>query len=106
MLKSNWIPLAAALTLGAAGAQDIPAPTIGAAPGTSGPTANFTTLDRNRDGTIDKSEARHDKEVVRQFDTLDTVRDGKLSPAEFSVMEADYPHKDTRADATSKPSDR
>ena len=45
--------------------------------------ANFDAFDKDSSGYIDKQEAMLDPKLTAQFDTLDANRDGKLSVTEF-----------------------
>jgi Ca2+-binding EF-hand superfamily protein len=45
----------------------------------------FSTLDTNKDGKISPSEARADPDLYAAFDTLDLNHDGFLSPQEFQA---------------------
>jgi hypothetical protein len=59
-------------------------------PGTSRPAmddASFSlaTLDTNKDGSVDKQEARASANLTAIFDKADTNKDGKLDAAELSA---------------------
>ncbi|HZP12779.1 MAG TPA: hypothetical protein VFB36_10190 [Nevskiaceae bacterium] len=47
----------------------------------------FGTLDKDHDGMVSKAEARKDKDLKGQFDTLDGNKDGKLDQSEFAQFE-------------------
>ncbi len=49
---------------------------------------HFTKLDKDKDSMVSKDEAKKNKELAKQFDSLDTNKDGKLDQAEFSAFEA------------------
>lgn len=50
----------------------------------AGNTAEFTALDRDKDGTLSKAElAKH--KLFPHFDMLDVNRDGRLTSSEFDV---------------------
>jgi hypothetical protein len=53
----------------------------------------FSGLDKDHDGMVSKSEARKDRDLGKQFDTLDTNKDGKLDSSEFSAFEVGSPIK-------------
>lgn len=57
----------------------------GSAAPTASPSADFSKLDANGDGSISKQEARKDKAVGKAFDSLDTNKDGKLDASEFAA---------------------
>ena len=48
--------------------------------------ATFRTLDMDGDGYVSRLEARRGTNVERQFDKLDTNRDGRLSREELKGM--------------------
>jgi hypothetical protein len=74
---------AAALLFGASAfAQTNKAPT-GAAAAPTAKVDSFKSLDKNKDGYVDHSEASAATGLASQFGTLDTNKDGKLSSAEF-----------------------
>jgi hypothetical protein len=45
----------------------------------------LTQLDRNKDGVVDKQEARASAKLAAIFDKADTNKDGKLDAAELSA---------------------
>jgi len=47
----------------------------------------FSKLDTNKDGMISKKEAAANKELAKQFDSLDVKKVGKLDQAEFARFE-------------------
>jgi hypothetical protein len=97
MRTPGIVSLAAAVFACGTAVAQVAAPNaaIGEAPGNAA-TEDFSKLDRNRDGAIDGIEAQRDKTVKARFDQLDAEKDGRLTPAEFSVMEADIPDHSTR----------
>lgn len=46
----------------------------------------FLALDINRDGFIDYKEATANPELLKGFDVVDTDKDGKLAPEEYSKI--------------------
>ena len=48
-------------------------------------TYNMTQLDKNKDGMVDKQEARSSSNLSSIFDKADTNRDGKLDAGELSA---------------------
>lgn len=48
-------------------------------------TATFKSLDRNKDQSISKLEARSDKTLAANFDTADINLDGFVSKSEYDV---------------------
>jgi NADPH-dependent glutamate synthase beta subunit-like oxidoreductase len=52
------------------------------------PMVSFEQLDKNKDGSISKDEAKADTTVSKQFDQWDANRDGKLSKAEYDGASA------------------
>ncbi len=46
---------------------------------------SLTQLDRNKDGAVDKTEARASAKLAAIFDKADTNKDGKLDAAELSA---------------------
>ena len=55
-------------------------PAMGADAGLS-----LTQLDRNKDGSVDKTEARASASLSANFDKADTNKDGKIDAAELSA---------------------
>ena len=53
------------------------------------PRADFTALDRNKDGYLSRLEAAGDREVGKRFATFDTDGDGRLSEAEYGLAKED-----------------
>lgn len=47
------------------------------------------TQDKNSDGKISKSEAASDQKLAKQFDKLDSNKDGNLDKGEFAKFEVD-----------------
>jgi len=54
-----------------------------------GASADFVTLDRNRDGYISKVEALTNQEIHKRFASFDLDRDGRLSEAEYGLAMED-----------------
>jgi len=51
-----------------------------------------------------KAESRKDKDLSKQFDTLDTNKDGKLDQAEFAVFEDGFDQQTKKSPrASSRP---
>ncbi len=46
--------------------------------------AEFTRLDKNKDGKVSKDEIPADSPMLKHFSMLDTDKDGSLSQAEFT----------------------
>ena len=63
------------------------APEAGSAQGSPSAQNDFTTLDKDSDGSLTKAEAGKNKELAAQWDTLDANKDGKLDQAEFAKFE-------------------
>jgi len=59
-------------------------------PGTDRPTskaqAKFDKLDRDKDGTVSKSEARKDAKLEAEFAAVDQDADGSISRSEYTAM--------------------
>lgn len=51
----------------------------------TGSAPSLAELDRNRDGAVDKQEAKASPSVAASFDKADTNKDGKLSAAELNA---------------------
>lgn len=96
MKKSSLLVALSAASLmgGAAFAQIKPETTTRpATPQTTSPSTdagasadfNMTQLDRNKDGSIDKQEARASASLSAMFDKADTNKDGKLDSTELSA---------------------
>ncbi len=96
MKKSSLLVALSAASLmgGAAFAQTKPETTTRpATPQTTSPSTgvgasadfNMTQLDRNKDGSIDKQEARASASLSAMFEKSDTNKDGKLNSAELSA---------------------
>ena len=51
----------------------------------AGAEINMTQLDKNKDGAVDKQEARASTNLPAVFDKADTNKDGKLDAAELSA---------------------
>jgi hypothetical protein len=52
---------------------------------------NLTQLDKNKDGAVDKQEARASASLSAIFDKADTNKDGKLDAAELSAASSMKP---------------
>lgn len=85
MRKIHTLTAIAALTLagGAVAQQDKGVPGIDADMNAS----VKMTQDKNSDGKISKSEAASDQKLAKQFDKLDSNKDGNLDKAEFAKFE-------------------
>lgn len=88
---------AATVFAGAVGAQTPPIgqPTQPMTPNTStsgtGSTmgaADFSSVDKDADGTVSKKEAASNRDLTKKWDTLDANKDGKLDQGEFAQFEA------------------
>lgn len=66
-------------------ASDSTTSTTGATASAKGDMSTFTKLDKNKDGSLSKSEARKDKTVSKSFEQIDTDKDGKISQAEYQA---------------------
>ena len=82
--------LAATFACGTALAQTTPPTTSPGSASTSAGTAGaeYTKMDKDKDGTLSKKEASSNKELTKQWDTLDVNKDGKLDEAEFAQFES------------------
>jgi hypothetical protein len=90
MRKILILAAASALTLaGVAHADAIGGSSTdqGATGAATGATASLTSLDKNSDGKVSKSEASSNKDLSKQFATLDSNKDGNLDQAEFAKFE-------------------
>lgn len=99
--------LAAAFAFGTAVAQTTPPTSTspGADAGTAG--AEYTKMDKDKDGTLSKKEASKNKELTKQWDTLDVNKDGKLDEAEFAQFETSSMDDGLGQDSgTSSPKDK
>ncbi len=74
---------AASLIGGIAFAQTKPETTKPAADASAG--FSMTQLDTNKDGSVDKEEAKASASLSAMFDKADTNKDGKLDAAELSA---------------------
>jgi Ca2+-binding EF-hand superfamily protein len=63
----------------------------------------FGTLDTNKDGKISPSEARADPDLYASFEMLDVNHDGFLSPQEFQTWPRALKTKDASRDPTTVP---
>jgi hypothetical protein len=86
MRKIQTLAAIAALTLagGAVAQQDQGVPGVDADVNAS----VKMTQDKNSDGKISKSEAASDQKLAKQFDKLDSNKDGNLDKGEFAKFEA------------------
>lgn len=101
---SKVLGLAAASVLGlavagAASAQDSPLSPTTPPEMSPGPSADYSKLDADKDGSISKVEARKNKDLVRQWDSLDINKDGKLDEGEFAQFEVETPSSPAKPDA-------
>ena len=78
--------------------------TSGASGAMSSDTGGFAKLDKDHDGNISKKEAASNKDLTKQWDTLDTNKDGKLDQGEFAQFEAAAPTSGATGTDSSKPS--
>ncbi len=88
MKKQLWLALAMSASLASFGAYAEGDKSEGA-PG--GGAMSFSSLDKDKDGTISKTEAKKDKSLSDQFKTVDKDGDGKLSETEFQTYSAGAP---------------
>lgn len=78
-----------ATAIGQVNAQVPPASSSTPAPEmTTPPSDEYGKLDKDKDGAISKREARKNKELSKQWSSLDANKDGKLDSAEFAQFEA------------------
>ena len=57
----------------------------------AGETSNeqvFKMLDKNNDGFITKSEVSSVKQLIKDWDSIDTDKNGNIAMAEFSVLKS------------------
>jgi len=54
-------------------------------PATQSETFSMAQLDKNKDGAVDKQEAKASPKLASMFDKADTNKDGKLDAAELSA---------------------
>jgi hypothetical protein len=81
--------------LGAAGLVSLPIAaqtSPGAAPATAAKqtdddAAEFVRLDKNKDGTLDKTEAILEPRLLANFDAADTNKDGKIDKNEWASFQ-------------------
>lgn len=84
-----------ALTLAGGAALALPAAADNSAAATSSPgmskpidsNPQITRLDKDQDGTISKKEAKADKELSKNWDSLDANSDGKLDAMELAAAD-------------------
>ena len=93
--------LAATFAFGTALAQTTPPTSTspGSSSGTTG--GEYTKMDKDKDGTLSKKEASKNKELTKQWDTLDVNKDGKLDEAEFAQFETSSIDSGMGKDSTS-----
>jgi hypothetical protein len=91
MRKSFWIAaaLVAAGSSGIVVAEDLTYGALNPAAPALKYDREFNRLDRDRDYTLDRSEAAARPDLGSQFETADANKNGVLDQAEFSVFEAD-----------------
>jgi Ca2+-binding EF-hand superfamily protein len=63
----------------------------------------FSTLDSNKDGKISPAEARADPDLYASFEMLDANHDGFLSPREFAAWPRALKTQDATHDPTTGP---
>jgi hypothetical protein len=56
-----------------------------AAPGKAIPLAVFKDVDKNNDKALDKTELAHIADLIRDFNIVDTDKNGKLNEAEYTA---------------------
>lgn len=83
-MQRKFIPLAALAATLACGATLADDKSMSG--GTTG--AEYTKMDKDKDGTLSKKEASKNKDLTSQWDTLDVNKDGKLDEAEFAQFES------------------
>lgn len=69
------------------------------------PNADFIKLDRDKNGTLSKSEASRNKDLAKRWDVLDANKDSKLDPGEFALFEPSPPANNTQKSSDSKQPD-
>jgi hypothetical protein len=87
---------AATVFAGAVGAQTPPIgqPTQPVTPSTSTGSSStagavdFSSIDKDADGSVSKKEAASNRDLTKKWDTLDANKDGKLDQGEFAQFEA------------------
>src|ERR1700730_13144767 len=62
-------------------------PSATAAKATDDDAAEFTRLDKNKDGFIDKTEAVLEPRLLTNFDAADTNKDGKIDKNEWKAFQ-------------------
>jgi hypothetical protein len=93
LIAGAGLMLAAGSALGQAGTGSSsqappPVPGTSGAPGATGEgSVTLETLDTNRDGKLSPSEAASSSELTAQFVVLDRNRDSQLDSAEFARFE-------------------
>ena len=90
----RYVILYAAGTLAFAGtalAQDLGTPATNASPVPSADrdTPTLASVDKDGDGVVNRREAASSKVLVKEFQSLDRNRDGKLDKGEFARLETE-----------------
>jgi hypothetical protein len=62
-------------------------PSTTAAKATDDDAAEFTRLDKNKDGFVDKTEAILEPRLLTNFDAADTNKDGKIDKNEWKAFQ-------------------
>lgn len=94
-IKTTLKTTLAALTLAGGAALALPAAADNAGAATSSPgmskpidgNPQIQKLDKDKDGTISRKEAKSDKELSKNWDTLDANSDGKLDAMELATAD-------------------
>lgn len=66
---------------------------------------SMTKLDADKDGKVTKAEAKSHKELSAQFGTLDTNKDGNLDSGEFAQFEGTDPNEKANPDVLNSTDD-
>ena len=87
-MRNTLLPVLALTLAAPALAQDLGIPPTNAAAKPSG-APTLASVDRDGNGSVSRHEAARSKELVKQWDSLDQNRDGKLDQAEFARLETE-----------------